>query len=85
MLGEPTNNGGMSKATISETIRQAVADYMADGGTIYALARDTGVDVATVHRWWHDGRDIRASTIDALAAHLGVTARQTRRRKKTAS
>lgn len=75
----------MAKATISDVIRQATADYMAEGGTIYALARDTGMDVASLHRWWHEKSDIRASTIDALAAHLGITAKQTRRRKKTAS
>lgn len=81
MANRPTNNSGMSATPITDVIRQAVVDYMETGGTIYALARDSGVDVGTLHRWWTDNRDIRASTIDALCAHLKITARQSRRGK----
>ena len=69
---------------ISETVRAAVDAYLEQGGTVYALAKASGVLDSTILRWLEGNRDIRASTIDALAYSLGVKARQTSKQAKTA-
>jgi hypothetical protein len=60
------------RKAVTGSIRDAVDKAVASGVTRYAIARDAEIDYATFARWLDEGRDIRASTIDKLAAHFGL-------------
>jgi len=57
---------------ISETIRKSVDSAIADGETRYSIAKAAGVDYRTFARFLDEDRDVRSSTLDALASHLGL-------------
>ena len=58
---------------VSEVLREATVALIDSGvATRYSVAKDSGVGYDTLVRWLDEGRDIRASTIDALAAYLGL-------------
>jgi len=59
---------------ISEQLKRAVRDAMKDGTTRYQVAKNAGVDYMALHRFL-EGSDARVSTIDALAASLGLELR----------
>lgn len=54
---------------IDQAIRRAIKK---SGKTRYAIAKGAGVDYATFSRYLDEGRDVRLSTIEALAAYLGI-------------
>jgi len=58
--------------SVSERIRVAVAAAITSGQTRYAIAKGAGIGYGVLARWLDEGRDIRASTIDKLAEHLGL-------------
>ena len=71
-----TDNSAMGKTVntpITDGFRQAVEKYLKNGGTLGGLAKETGLDVGSVHRWWHEKSDVRTSTLDAIAAVLKLT------------
>lgn len=57
---------------ISDRLRAAVLDAIKNGQTRYAIAKGAGLKYPTFTRWLDEGRDIRASTIDALGEYLGL-------------
>lgn len=61
---------------ISAALREAVERRIANGhDTKYSLAKNAGVKYSVLFRWLEGNRDIRASTIDALAEYLGLELR----------
>jgi len=58
--------------TISENLRDAVKAAMRRGVTRYRIAKDSGVDHTALSRFLTEGRDVRVSTVDALAEYLGL-------------
>ena len=58
--------------TVSETLRAAITAAMRRGVTRYRIAKDSGVDHTALSRFLTEGRDIRVSTVDALASYLGL-------------
>ena len=61
--------------TVSETLRGAVEEAMRRGVTRYRIAHDSGVDHTGLSRFLTEGRDVRVSTVDALAGYLGLELR----------
>jgi predicted transcriptional regulator len=64
----------MSKSkpkTVTDQLRKAIAE---SGMTLYRVAKDSQVDHATLHRFMA-GQDLRLSTVDKLAAYLGLEMR----------
>lgn len=56
---------------ISTDLRKAVEEEIASSReTRYSLAKAAGIDYYSFTRWLDENRDIRASTIDALAEYL---------------
>ena len=53
-----------------------------DGRTVYALARDSGVDSAVVGRFMKGERDVTLTTAEKLCRTLGLELRSTRRGRK---
>jgi hypothetical protein len=58
--------------SVSESPRAAIRGAMARGTTRYVISRDSGVDHSGLRRFLTEGRDIRASKVDALAEFLGL-------------
>jgi transcriptional regulator with XRE-family HTH domain len=52
---------------VSETLRAAVTAAEAKGITRYRICQETGLDHSSLTRFVYEGRDARASTLDALA------------------
>ena len=59
---------------ITEQLKSYIAKRM-ETETRYAIAKGAGVKFSTLSRFIEEGRDIRASTIDALADYLGLELR----------
>lgn len=55
--------------TMTEELRKSVAD---SGLSLYRIAKDSGVPHAAMHRFVNDGRDLKLSTADKLAAYFGL-------------
>jgi len=66
---------GEVEMTVSETLRAAVKGAMRRGVTRYRIAKDSGVDHTALSRFVTEGRDVRLSTVDALAGYLGFELR----------
>jgi len=67
----------------SDTLRQAMQE---DGRSLHQLARDSGVNVATLSRFGSGIRTLSQAASDALAITLGLDyrpAKQTRASKRT--
>jgi len=60
---------------ISEALRAAVRTALAHGVTRYRIAKDAGLDHTALTRFLAEGRDVRLSTVDALADYLGLELR----------
>ena len=58
--------------TVSESLRAAVKEAMAQGVTRYRIAKDARLDHTALSRFLAERRDLRLSTIDALAEFLGL-------------
>lgn len=58
--------------SVSDPLRKAVEAAIAAGATRYSIAKAAGIDQATFARWLDEGRDIRISTADKLAAYFGL-------------
>ena len=56
--------------TVSTTLRAAIKAAMAKGVTRYRIAKGSGVDHTALSRFLTEGRDVRVSTVDALAGYL---------------
>jgi len=57
---------------ISESLRAAVQAALDRGITRYVVAKGSGVDHTALSRFLVGGRDLRVSTVDALADYLGL-------------
>jgi DNA-binding phage protein len=55
--------------TLSEQLRAAIVD---SGLSVYRIAKDAGVQQATLQRFMAEQRDMRLSSVDAITAHLGL-------------
>lgn len=53
---------------ISDQLRDAICNY----GSLYAVARDSGVSYGIIQRFMTDQRDIRLETADRLCEMLGM-------------
>lgn len=53
-----------------------------DGRTVYAIARDSGVNSAVVGRFIKGERDVTLTTAEKLCRTLGLELRPARRRRK---
>lgn len=53
---------------ISDQLREAMQNY----GSIYRVAKDSGVSQPILHRFYHGERDLRLETADQLAAFFGM-------------
>ena len=58
--------------TVSETLRAAIEAALRNGITRYAIAKATSLDHTALTRFLAEGRDVRLSTVDALADYLGL-------------
>ena len=54
--------------TISEQLREAIAGY----GTLYAVARDSGVSYAVLRRFMAEERDVYLATANVLCDFFGM-------------
>ena len=55
--------------TVTEQLRQAIDE---SGRSRYALAKETGIHVATLHRFYYGEGNLSADGIDKLADALGL-------------
>jgi hypothetical protein len=59
---------------ISDILREAAVGAIESGReTRYSLAKQCRLDYPSLARWLDEGRDIRLSTVDAIAEYLGLT------------
>jgi hypothetical protein len=65
---------------VSAPLRKAVEDAIAKGATRYSIAKGAGIDQASFVRWLDEGRDIRISTADKLAAYFGLVLKRDRKK-----
>ena len=66
--------------TIEETLKRCIED---SGETIYRIAKDSGIDYATVHRFVNEHRDARLSVIQKLADYFELELRPRKGKRKT--
>lgn len=57
---------------ISEVLRKAIANY----GTLYQVAKDSGISWSVLQRFQTGRRDLRLATADRLAQFLGLELRK---------
>jgi hypothetical protein len=67
--------------TIEKLLRDGVDHYLIAGGTLNSLSDASGVDPASLHRWWHSKTNIRLATAQSLAVAVGL--RFSAKRSKT--
>ena len=71
--------------SITDQLRQAMDE---SGRSRYALAKETGIDGSTLHRFYYEEGSLSAGGIDKLAEALGLElkpkrpARKPKRKKK---
>jgi hypothetical protein len=66
-----------AKPTMTQLLRQSLHE----AGSLYAVAKGSGLDYASLHRFKSGQCSLRLDKADKLAAHLGIECRRTRRRK----
>jgi hypothetical protein len=71
-LGSANRKEGSTIKKVSETLRAAVTAAEARGITRYRICQETGLDHSSLTRFVYEGRDARASTLDALADFFGL-------------
>lgn len=57
---------------VSEKIRAEIQRRVDGGETVYVIMKATGVAHGVISRFMRGEREIRSSTLDALAAYLGL-------------
>ena len=65
--------------TLSKQLKRAIT---ATKETRYRVAKDSGVGYATLMRFLDENRDIRLSTVEALAKYLNLELKPARKAKK---
>lgn len=63
---------------------QLKAAAEASGESWYRIAKDSGIDYGTLHRFLSGERDVRLETANRLAAYLGLELRPKAKPKKRA-
>lgn len=63
--------------TISEALRHTIRN---SGQTIYAIAKETGLEAASIRRFMAGRQSLRLDMADRLARHLGMELKQTKKR-----
>jgi DNA-binding phage protein len=58
--------------TIEKLLRECVDHYLIAGGTLNSLSDASGVDPASLHRWWHSNTNIRLATAQSIADAAGL-------------
>lgn len=58
--------------SISDQLRAAIADAGRAGVTRYRISKETGVDQAALSRFVHGNQGLDLSSVDRLAAYLGL-------------
>lgn len=61
---------------LGQQLQQAME---ASGASLYAIAKETGLEYSTVYRFAHGQRDICLQTASVLASHLGLTLAKSKR------
>ena len=61
---------------ISDQLREAIRSY----GSVYRVAKDSGVSQPVVQRFVKGERDLRLETVDRLAAFFGMELTRPRRK-----
>lgn len=69
--------------TVSQVLQKAVLLKVNSGITRHSIAKGAGVQYSTLVRWLDEGRDIRASTLDAIAEYVGFELRPIHTKKKS--
>ena len=64
--------------TLTEQLREMIQDY----GTVYAVARDSGINQAVLQRFVTGERDMYLSTADKLAEFFEVRLTKPKRAKQ---
>lgn len=59
-------------ATISDQLRSAIADAALKGVTRYRISADTGLNQAALSRFVHGKQELDLSSVNKLAAYLGL-------------
>lgn len=54
--------------SVSDQLREAIENY----GSVYSVARDSGVAQSTLHRFVRKERDLYVSTVDQLCTFFGM-------------
>jgi hypothetical protein len=67
--------------TMTDVLREALAEYIAGGGTFLALETETRLVRASLARFLRGETSLRLDLADVLAKRLGVEARRVRRPK----
>ena len=62
---------------VSDQLRTAIGAY----GSVYAVARDSGVSQAVLHRFVREERDIYLATVDQLCDFFGMKLTRPKRNK----
>jgi plasmid maintenance system antidote protein VapI len=65
-----------SKLTMTELLREALGDAQ----SLYAVAKATGLQKASLIRFLRGETSLRLDLADKLAAHFGIESRRTRRK-----
>jgi plasmid maintenance system antidote protein VapI len=65
--------------TMTDLLREALTEPGAP--SLYAVAKATGTQKASLGRFVRGDTSLRLDLADRLAAHLGIESRRTRRRK----
>ena len=60
---------------------QLLREALAEGDSLYAVAKATGVQKASLIRFRDGRQSLRLDMADRLAVHLGIECRRVRRRK----
>ena len=71
----------MAKGTMSELLRESLTE----AESLRAVARATGVDVASLSRFLNGECSLRLDKAEALAAHFDIQCRIPARRTRTGS
>jgi len=66
----------MAKNTIAALLKRSIES---SGKTRYAIAKGAGVEYSVLLRFLDHGRDIRLSTVEALAEYLGLEMKPARK------
>ncbi len=66
--------------TVSAVLREAIREAERAGTTRYRIALESRISASIVHKFM-DGAELRSSTIDRLAEHLGLELRPKKRKR----